>query len=51
MYGDADKPVDKYIPIEHNHWVMLRQASEGMYMYLGKCLDDPLLAFNNWEKE
>lgn len=38
------------LPIEHNDWLWLRQCSEHMYMYIGKDLDDPLLAFNNWEK-
>ena len=38
------------IPIEHNDWLWLRGHYVAMYMYLGMDLDDPLLAFNNWEK-
>jgi hypothetical protein len=38
------------LPIEHNDWLWLIEHSTAMYMYLGMDLDDPLLAFNNWER-
>lgn len=47
MYGK----IDNELPLEHNDWLMVRQSSVHLYMYLGIDLDDPLIAFNNWGKE
>jgi hypothetical protein len=43
-------PLTEELPIEHNDWLWLIEHSTAMYMYLGTDLDDPLLAFNNWER-
>ncbi len=52
MYGKIDNELREQgeFPIEHNDWVKVRQSSVHLYMYLGIDLDDPLIAFNNWEK-